>query len=74
MESRVQMFEVPQSNARFYVQVFEDGSWLAYSVINGEPDYANPIGNLNYIPEKIRSGVRLYIDKCTANFAAIRVS
>lgn len=72
--SKVQQFNVPNSNASFYVHVHDDGSWIAYPVVNGEPDYPNGISRIGQIPKKIRDGVRLYIDKCRSDFAANKIS
>jgi hypothetical protein len=72
--SKVQQFNVPNGSASFFVQVNEDGSWIAYPSLNGQPDYANGIEKISLIPKKIRDAVRLYVDKCRYDFAADKIS
>ena len=71
IKSKVQTFEVPNTNLIYHIQVFEDGKLIAHTVkLNGEIDHANTYHNIRELHHKIRPSVKLYYDKCLTDFEA----
>lgn len=71
LKSKSQLFEVPNTNLSFQVQVFEDKKFIAYPIlVDGNLDYANAIYEIKKIHPKIKSTVTLYYNKCLSDFAA----